>query len=222
MAPLEIVSTEVLVCNLRCQHRIGTGGASIALDMPNGRRLSGGDLRGVLNRAFTLPLSIWSQAPTVDSLYVQQEMYAFFLSWLHCLPCPMFNAPSPLGLAGRWRMESEWVYLAAQAGLTVPVFRQTSFDSVDESRGERRLRPSGVVPRSVIVACGRVCGTGAPPEVCEGCIRLAELSGTALLGVDFIQGDAGPWIFAGATPAPDLRAGGEPLLAALAHGLDGG
>jgi len=222
IAPLEIISTEVLVCSRRCEHRIGTGGASIAFDMPNGRRWSGGDLHGVLNRAFTVPLSIWHQAPAADSLYVQQEMYAFFLSWLQCLPCPVFNTPSPLGLAGRWRMESEWVCLAAQAGLRVPVFRQTSTDSLDESRGERRLRPPGVIPRSVIVACDVACATGVPSEVGEGCVRLAKLSGTALLGVDFIQSDAGLWTFAGATPAPDLRAGGEPLLAALARGLGGG
>lgn len=222
MAPLEIMSTEALVCSLRCEHRVGTDGASIVFEMADGRRWSGGDLRGVLNRAFAVPLSIWRQSPAADSLYVQQEMHAFFLSWLHCLPCPMFNAPSPLGLAGRWRMEAEWVCLAAQAGLSVPVFRQTSLDLLDESRGERRLRPPGVIPRSLIVACGVACGTGVPAEVREGCIRLAKLSGTDLLGVDFVQGDAGLWTFAGATPAPDLRAGGEAVLAALALGLGSG
>jgi hypothetical protein len=222
IARLEIVSTEALVCSLRCEHRVGSEGASIAFEMPDGRRWSGEDLRGVLNRAFTVPLSIWRQAPVADSLYVQQELYAFFLSWLHCLPCPVFNAPSPLGLAGRWRLEAEWVCLAAQAGLNVPVFRQTSLDSLDEARGERRLRPSGVIPRSVIVACGVACGPGAPADVREGCVRLAKLSGTALLGVDFVQGDAAPWTFGGATPAPDLRLGGEAVLAALALGLDGG
>ena len=56
----------------------------------------------------------------------------------------------------------------------------------------------------------------ATHHIRQGCRRLAELSHTALLGVEFTTSSAGPWTFAGATPMPDLRLGGEALLDALA------
>jgi hypothetical protein len=41
-----------------------------------------------------------------------------------------------------------------------------------------------------------------------------------LLGIDFAMSAVGaPWEFAGATPLPDLRLGGEPLLDALTMAL---
>ncbi|NER81468.1 MAG: hypothetical protein F6K42_18255 [Leptolyngbya sp. SIO1D8] len=41
------------------------------------------------------------------------------------------------------------------------------------------------------------------------------LAHTELLGIDFVPDANGHWIFAGATPIPDLRLGGSLLIAAL-------
>jgi hypothetical protein len=74
----------------------------------------------------------------------------------------------------------------------------------------------------VLVLAGHVVGEAAPPAVQAGCRRLAHLVCTPLLGVDFTAGEAGPWTFVGATPAPDLRLGGEPLLDVLNEVLRSG
>jgi hypothetical protein len=52
-----------------------------------------------------------------------------------------------------------------------------------------------------------------------GCARLAQLSATDLLGIDFNLTWTGDWVFRNATPQPDLRLGGEALLDALAIAL---
>ena len=56
--------------------------------------------------------------------------------------------------------------------------------------------------------------------VAAGCVRLGQLASTTLLGVDFVDGAAGPWTFAGASPTPDLRAGGEAVIDALVRALN--
>jgi hypothetical protein len=53
-------------------------------------------------------------------------------------------------------------------------------------------------------------------ELYPGCLRLSKLSGTALLGINFISAQDGTRLFANANPMPDLRIGGQKLLDALA------
>jgi hypothetical protein len=69
---------------------------------------------------------------------------------------------------------------------------------------------------TAIVVGDRVVGPALPREVQLGCLRLARLSQTPLLGIELTNGGStNDWSFAGATPMPDLRMGGEPLLDAL-------
>jgi hypothetical protein len=75
--------------------------------------------------------------------------------------------------------------------------------------------------QTVFVVADQVVGATLPRHIRRGCRRLAELSHTALLGIEFTTDPAGPWTFAGATPVPDLRLGGEALLDALASALRG-
>jgi hypothetical protein len=75
--------------------------------------------------------------------------------------------------------------------------------------------------QTVFVVADQVVGATLPRHIHHGCQRLAELSHTAMLGIEFAVGSAGPWTFAGATPMPDLRLGGETLLDALAGALRG-
>jgi hypothetical protein len=60
-----------------------------------------------------------------------------------------------------------------------------------------------------------------PDEVREGCARLAARHGSGVLGIDLVP-HLGSWLFAAATPVPDLRAGGPTVVAALGAALTGG
>lgn len=218
-APLELVTAEALSLAEEWEHRIESDGTSVRCRLGDGRSFSGDELRGVLNRLYTAPTAHWRAAPKVDQEYVQQELIAFFLSWLHALPCPVINRPTPQGLCGQWRAESEWVWLAQSAGLPVAPYRQSSHDRIDEMKGEKRLIAPGAAVQTVIVVDGTVTGASAPDAVKEGCRRLAQAAGTELLGLDFLPGAAGEWTFAGANPMPDLRYGGHALIEALIEAL---
>jgi hypothetical protein len=222
LVPLELVSAETLSYGLHWEHRLSGEQASVEIQLADGRQICGEQINGVLNRLLTIPTLHWRNASAIDRDYVIQELTAFYLSWLHALRCPMLNRPTPQGLSGQWRQESEWVWSAAQAGLPTPVYRQTSFDQIDPMRGDRRLVQSSEAVKTVIVVDGCPVGAAAPAEVLDGCCRLAERSGTDLLGIEFVSGSAGDWTFVGATPMPDLRLGGRALLDALALALEGG
>jgi hypothetical protein len=214
VAPLELLTADDLALADYWEHRIAGGRASIrfragALDV------AGEKLHGVLNRLYTVPVPHWQSKEKSDRDYVQQELVAMFLSWLHALPCPVVNRPTPQGLSGQWRCESEWVWLARRAGLAVAPYRQSAHDRIDEMKGEKRLVPLGSLVQTVIVAGDAATGASAPPPVLAACRSLAKIAGTELLGVDFIAGAAGPWTFAGASPMPYLTLGGEALIQAL-------
>jgi hypothetical protein len=217
LAPLEFVSAEALTRSRRWEHRVGADGADVQFELPDGRVLRGRDVRGVLNRLTHVPVG--HLRATRDHDYMTQEFTAFFMSWLYALPGPILNRPTPQGLGGRWRHSSEWVLLASSAGLPTPPYRLSSQDGHDEmTAGERSLLPAGTKTRQVVVVAGQTFAPFAvPDEISAGCVRLAAAAETPLLGVDFSAG--GEWTFAGATPLPDLRAGGAPLLDALARAL---
>jgi hypothetical protein len=216
-----LVSIEVLAYSVRWEHRLGADGVSVDVTLADGRRIRDDSTRGVLNRLMWVPPQHLLAVHPDDRDYVAQELNAFYLSWLHALPCPVLNRPTPQGLAGQWRHVSEWVWLASTAGLSVPDYRHSSGDVVAEMGAETKLVPIGTPVKTIMVVGGHVVGASAPPDVLEGCQRLAKLSTTELLGVEFAPGSAGPWTFAGATPWPDLRLGGADLLDVLADALRG-
>jgi hypothetical protein len=76
--------------------------------------------------------------------------------------------------------------------------------------------------QTVIVVGNQIIGNSMPPDILRGCQRLAAVTQTALLGIEFIARSVKEWIFAGATPLPDLRRGGKPLLEVLAEILHNG
>jgi hypothetical protein len=218
VVPLELVTADDLALADYWEHRIAGGRASIRIRVGN-LDIDCAQLRGVFNRLYTVPIPHWRSAERSDREYVQQELVALFLSWLHALACPVVNRPTPQGLSGQWRSESEWVWLAHQAGLAVAPYRQSGRDRIDEMKGERRLVAAGALVQTVIVLGDAACGAAAPPPVVAACQRLAKISGTELLGVDFIAGAAGPWTFAGASPMPYLALGGPALIQALCDRL---
>jgi hypothetical protein len=213
LAPVELVSAELLTNTLRWEHRLGSAGVSINISLADGRVIRGDRVRGTLNRLLSLPFEYFQMASPVDRQYATQEMNAFFMSWLYALPAPVLNRPTPQGLCGHWRHPVEWHILAAKAGLPTAVCRQSSFDTLATSY------PGSQPATTLFAVQDRIVGGPAPGFIVEGCRRLAELSGTAVLGIDFRHSPEGPWTFAGCTPMPDLRLGGAAILDALADTL---
>lgn len=243
LAPVRLVHPEELAQWCRWEHRIGAAGVRTRLVLADGCVLDDGSIRGVLNR-----MGSPSPGPLTgpeDHAYVAQELRALFWSWLASLRVPVVDPPGPHGFAGPGHV-SEWLPLAARAGLTTPAYRLGGAGPAPEPSmfGERPLFPPGTPARTVLVVDGQAFGglpTGATLDMEEGvdgddqdgqdeigaaCVRLAAAAGASLLGVDLVaavggrDGDnAGGWMFAGASAMPDLRLGGEPALDALARRL---
>ena len=199
---LELVTSEALAAPARWEHRIEDGRPSTRVDLADGRRLDSRELRGVLNRLVTGPQPP-AGAVAADRDYAQQELWALWLSWLAGLPGPMLGRPGPQGLCGPWLHGSQWALLAARAGLRTAPWRG------DE--------PAAAASATLLVVAGAVLGRPAPEPVVAGAQALARAAGCSVLGVSFDPA----WTFAGAQPIPDLRWGGDPLLAVLARALGG-
>lgn len=199
------------------RHTVGPdGAATFEMRLGDGRTLHSEQVSGVLNWLAFLPSAWLSRVGGPDRDYAAQEMQAFYLSWLHALPGPMLNRPTPQGLCGNMRHPSAWIALAANAGLPVRPFRQTSEDD-PVNPWQPRLDPLG---RAVLVVGNSVIG---PEPLVQphrsACLRLAHDAGCALVGIDFAVGSDGEWVVTGACPSPDLTQGGEALANALAEAL---
>ena len=218
LTPLELVSPEQLVCSFRWEHRLGVEGVHVAITLADGRAIRDDRVRGVLNRLTAVPPVSFLAAAPADRLYASQEMTALFMCWLSALLPPVLNRPTSQGLSGAWRHPSEWVCLAGRAGLATIPYRQ---DGRTLPPDMVRLVPASPRTRTVFVVDGQFVGPAVPTGVAEGCRRLAELARTGLLGVELAESADGVWRFAGASPLPDLRLGGEALLEVLAAVLRG-
>jgi hypothetical protein len=225
LVPLELVTAQDLAGATRWVHRLGAGEASVEIVLADGRTLDSRRVRGVLNRLFAPSAWHLTLLRPRDREYAAQEWAALYLSWLYALPGQVLNRATPNGLCGRWRHNSEWLRLAAQAGLTtLPLTLR--WPPAPEPGGEwlTPLVPPDAPTRLVLVVDGQPVNVSLPPAVVEGCRRLAELAGLRLLGVELSVTQAGPWTFAGIQVCPPLKAGGAPLLdvltCALAPGSD--
>lgn len=214
--PLELVSADVLACALHWEHRLGADGVRTELTVAGGRTIRSEEVRGVLNRLVAIPDDHLRGAPAAERAYATQELFAFFVSWLNGLGSRVLNRPVPQGLSGPWLRLSEWLALAARAGLSTPPYRRTSRQS--PAFGYEPPPVAGRL-RTVLVVDGGVVGERVPSSVEAGCVRLSELAGTAILGVDFGRNGDERWAFAGATPLPELRGGGERALDLIAAAL---
>jgi hypothetical protein len=223
LVPLALVTSDALGFGRRWVHRVRSGKDSaqdiVEITLADGRTINGTALRGVLNRLLTLPAEHLILAHPDEREYVTQELNAFYLSWLYALPCPVLNRPTALGLSGQWRHPSEWVWLAAQAGLSTPPYQLSSHDSLYAQNSDGRLISPAAPTQTIFVVAGQAVGPPLYPGAHAACQKLATFAGTDLLGIEFAAGAADRWLFAGATTFPDLCRGGEPLLAAIARAL---
>jgi hypothetical protein len=221
LAPLEWVSAEMLARASRWEHGLGAAGVHLAVTLADGRTIHSDAVRGVVNRLVSVPTEGLYAAHPLDRDYAAQELAAFYLSWLHALPAPVINRPTPQGLSGAWLHASEWVWLAAHAGLPTLRYQQSSCEPPDPRAWHGRLVSPDTPVETVFVLADHVLGAPLSSALWEGYRRLAQLTHTALLGIAWVAGPAAPWTFAGASPVPDLRLGGAALLEAFAAVLGG-
>lgn len=213
---MDIVTAPVLASTLRWEHRVSNLGATIDIDLPDGRHLSSSESIAVLNRLSFVHTGRLDAVGGLDRDYAVQEMQALFLSWLHALPGPVVNRPTPQGLGGRWRHSSAWAVLAAQVGLAFAPHRQSTRDEPSGGGGGRA--PSSIIT-AFVVGERVVAPTGVPAEVRDACVRLATVANETLLGVDLVVRANDRWEAVFASPIPDLARGGAALIDALAEVL---
>ena len=215
LAPM-VLTGEDLAGVERWKHRVGAAAPDCEFSLSGGRRFVGRETRGVLNRLNCVPWAWQRRVGGPDRDYALQEMYAFYLSWLHALPGRKLNPPTPQGLCGNWRHPSVWAAMAARVGLPVQPFRQTSDDDP-----ALPWRTTGASPTSTLHVIGaHVVGPATLVQSYrEACLRLAAAAGAPLLGVDFSLDFAGVWRLTNVSIMPDLALGGEALADALAAEL---
>jgi hypothetical protein len=215
---VELVLSSELARAVRWRHRVTAGGGlDLCVELDDGRELRSSEVHGVLNRLMSAPLEVVAAGDSDDAEYATAELVAFYMSWLNAFGVTI-NRPTPLGLCGAWRHGSEWAVLAARAGLDAPDYRQSDDDPPEHGFGS--LAPPGAALTSVLELRGELFGPALAGDVAEACVRLAELSGTDLLGIDLCAPASGAPALAYATPWPDLRRGGAPLIGALARALE--
>ncbi len=213
LAPVELVTAEVLSCAVRCEHRLTANTQSVDITLADGRRIESAAVRGTLNRIHYPAVQHLSVVAEEEREYAAQELQAFYLGWLYSLPAPMLNVPTPQGLSGQWRFPTEWNVLASQAGL---VTRSMHVSSREYDIGMFASNMSPENSRNhhtIFCVAGDVIGDHVPVEVATACRSLAKASGTALLGLEFELGDR--WTFLNASVSPNLSLGGQPLIASL-------
>jgi hypothetical protein len=203
------------------EHRLGVDGACTRLTLGDGRVIDSHEIQGTLNRLQLAPLL--PLAPE-DRDYGFHEMSALMMSWLASLPGPVLNPPDTRGLAGAWRSPAEWAQLTAEAGLPAAhVTVDTAADWSPDGGGWRMWPPFSQIIEDVIVVGQAVFALESVDEsTLAGCRQLACLAQTPILGLVFSCATCGgtPEV-SGATPLPDLRAGGPELVEALAVALQG-
>jgi hypothetical protein len=218
LAPLELVNAEVLAHALTWEHRVTSNGAWTRITLADGRTLSTETIQGVLNRLVVVPDAQIARASLADRDYARQELHALYMSWLMAIPGVALNRPTGQGLSGAWRHISEWVALAARAGLPTRPYHQSGAVPLDLWAPATAAQPDDTVVSAIVIG-ERVCGSVLAPAIEEACCRLARLAGVGILGVDLAQASNGDLYFAAASPTPDLRLGGASLLDTLAAEL---
>jgi hypothetical protein len=219
LAPLHLVTAESLACGRRWEHRVDSNASEVKITLSNGQEIESAEIRGVLNRLHAPSEFTSLRAVPSDRAYAQAELLAFYLSWLHALPGVVINRPSPQGLSGPWLHASEWTLRASRAGLRTCAYRQSSHDAANGPQPSpcRSFSRERAMARSVIALHGQIFGGALPAGVEKACSRLAADVETEMLGIELNPCGNREWAFANASPAPDLRLGGAPLLARLAQ-----
>ena len=164
-----------------------------------------------------VPIHALARSEPDDRTYVEAEWRALLCSLLSALPGRVLDAPHPHSLVGRWRSPPEWLVLAHNAGL--PAARWEWNDGDDAPGPGVDLEGDGV--RLLVIGDDVVPlepASVVPAEIAAACRRLATLAGTSVLEVRLA--DIGSLTFVSANQLPDLREGGDHVVAAFARMLE--
>lgn len=214
LTPVYFVPIESLGLGNRWEHRLTGSENTTKLALADGRTIDSRLVRGTVNRVLSPAFIEYGSIVEGDRGYVCQETFSLYVSWLKSLPEPILNAPDPQGLCGNWRHISEWVWLASCAGLPVPSYRLSS-DEIINSNPKVNKANGQEVMKTAIVVRDRVFGDDLPPNLVNGCIQLAKLARLETVGIDFSHDENNGWTFVSASPMPDFRLGGWPLMQKL-------
>lgn len=204
--------------------------------LDDGRVLEGRRLRGVLNRLTGVYVEHWRRLGARDATYAEAEMHAAQLAWLHSLGSIVVNPPTPFWLGGTYRRPQQWRATAQRLGLPAPGVREVAGSlarsgvGVSERDDPRtRYGDPGLSEalsemselRRLVVHAGRVFGDG-DDQTSTWARALAREAALPLLGVDVAIDTHGASAVVDVTSQPDLRIGGEALLASIATTWCGG
>jgi hypothetical protein len=153
---------------------------------------------GVLTRLGVVTVGDVPAVHSEDRRYAAAELGAFLLAWLDACPAPVVNRPRPGCLNGPPWSPQLWAAAAAAAGMRVGRRR--------ESNGLAGTS-SGTVRRLTVI--GRQLVGDADARLASAVLRLAELAGTVLLGVDVDEESS----FVAATARPELDSMAQSVLA---------
>ena len=188
----------------------------------DGRTLGDVGASGVINRLHYLPQAMLARLGGEDGDYARQEFHALLLSLLTALPGPMFNRPTPQGLAGSWRHPSHWVAMAQAAGLPVVDWRQRASDdplAAWQAQPQPGERLTFALQSRLVDPLGLDASMALDTAMAQACLALGRASGCGLLGIRLAPDAAGIWRFVGAEVTPDYSLGGDALVAALLEEL---
>lgn len=211
ITPIELISIDSFSFATRWVQRLGNKVSNVSIKLPDGRQINSNKINGVLNRCLYPPKENLVFFQSSDRHYVDHEMTAFFISWLSALPGPVINRPTPNGLAGHLRHKSEWIFLAALAGLPARQYTYPADEFIYKENEE------GFPRESIIIIENFIVGELPSDELYNGCLQLARYSDTSLLEINFSPGPDGSLLFENANPFPDLRKGGTELLDRMAE-----
>jgi hypothetical protein len=208
-----LVSVEQLVYSTSFVHHMDGAADTGAVRLADGRVLRPERITGLVNRVRALPTEHFARADATDRAYASAELAASLLAWINGVAGRAINPPQPTGLGGAAIQPVTLAYCAAMAGLPTAPWRACA----DPRQGGTDPAPYLPATHSVVVLDHRVFGAILPAPVQDGCRRLAALLGLPLLQVLLHQSPTAGWRFAGASGLADVRVGGRPLAAALAH-----
>jgi hypothetical protein len=211
--------TDADLANATWTHHVGDHSASTRVDLADGRTIDSADVGGTVNRLTHVPPRLVDELVDDDRQYGLQEFSALVMSWLASLPAPTLNPPDTRGLSGAWRSPAEWALLAGAAGLdAAPVlFDSAAAQPFGWSGWSGRPTSATLVEDVIVVGASVFSGPELTVTAADACRRLAMLSDTPILGITFADGLTSPVV--GATPLPDVRAGGDAMIEALTEAL---
>ena len=217
--------TDVDLVGAGWDHRVGDDAVVTEIHLSDGRTLGSGGIRGTLNRLTHAPPALAGMLAPADREYGHTEFSALWLSWLAALDGPVLNPPTTRGFSGAWRSSVEWAVLAADASLECIPLTDDSGDAPGSAGHDawEVWPPYAPVREDAIVVGESVFSARRLDRATrDACRRLSKLADTPILGLVFADTPiAGRPRLRGATPMPDLRAAGTPLVSALASALGG-